>query len=157
VVVGAAIARLGLYEDAFGQTRLRWYSTAFAWWLGAVFVLVGVAFVVSRSVREWLPTAILASAFVALLVVNVVDPDRLIMAHNLDRASAGHEFDVDHAMELSNDGVPTLVAGLDRLPVAARGAATRAMCTDYHSADRDLVSWNRSTRAANRELERICQ
>ena len=33
VVVHAAIVRLGLYEDAFGQTRLRWYSTAFAWWL----------------------------------------------------------------------------------------------------------------------------
>src|SRR5205085_4277547 len=42
VIVVVAIARLGLYEDAFGLTMLRLYSKVFAVWIGVVFLLLGV-------------------------------------------------------------------------------------------------------------------
>ena len=41
LIVLVAIRRLNLYGAAYGQTMLRLYSTLFAAWVGAVFVIVG--------------------------------------------------------------------------------------------------------------------
>ena len=54
VVLASALKRLGLYEEAYGFTRLRFAAHAILLWLGALFVLVLVA----RG-AHWLPRAAL--------------------------------------------------------------------------------------------------
>ena len=54
VIVVVAIERLALYEAEFGATMLRLACTAFAWWLGAVFVLVALASAGLGRTRTWL-------------------------------------------------------------------------------------------------------
>ncbi|UDY36804.1 DUF4153 domain-containing protein [Dermatobacter hominis] len=158
VVVRAAIVRLDLYEAAFGLTALRWWSSAAAWWLGAVFVLLGIAsasraFGGARPAREWLPMAIGASVVVAVVAINVVDPDRTIAEHDLDRAERGLELDSAYLATLSDDAVPTLVAATATLPrEQARELAARLCARDRS----DEPSWNRSDRAAHDALAQLC-
>jgi hypothetical protein len=140
-VVGVAVVRLRLYEDAYGTTMLRLASTATAWWLGAVMVLVGIAFAGAWSHRRWLTLAVSVSAVVAVAGWTVADPEVVVAGRNLARAEAiaGGQvpppppgepaFDVGYALQLGDDAVPTLIDGLDRLtePDAARLRA--GLCT----------------------------
>ena len=60
VIVGSALYRLHLYEEAFGFTRLRLFMNAFETWLGVLVVLVLVAGVRLRA--AWLARAVVATA-----------------------------------------------------------------------------------------------
>ena len=79
VVLASAFKRLGLYEAAFGFTRLRFAAHAILLWLGAIFVLVLVA----RA--AWLPRAALAVTGATILLFALADPDRRIAEHNVER------------------------------------------------------------------------
>jgi hypothetical protein len=154
-VVVVAIRRLGLYDEAFGLTMLRLYSTVFAWWLGAVFLVVGMYLVVRPS-RPWLTVAVGASALAALFVVNLTNPERIVVEHNVDRAAAGEEIDVAYLAGLSDDALPTLVASLDRLPVDEGRRARVAICT---AADEGSIPWyahNRSVAQARDARATLC-
>ncbi len=158
VVVRAAILRLDLYEDAFGLTALRWWSSAFAWWLGAVFVLLGAACAAravesGRPTREWLPMALGIAVVVGVVVVNVVDPDRTIADHDVARARQGADLDSAYLATLSNDAVPTLVDAVPTLDPDDAIALTSQLCARDRSG---AVRWNRSDMAAADALERLC-
>ena len=56
VVLASALKRLGLYEEAYGSTRLRLLADANILWLGAVLVLVLAALATGRA--GWLPRAL---------------------------------------------------------------------------------------------------
>jgi hypothetical protein len=89
-----------------------------------------------------------------LLLVNVMDPERVVIERNVQRHAEGAEFDLHYALTLSDDAVPTLVELLPELdPVAAR-AALRALCPA--GAEDERASWNRSRRAADRALQEPC-
>lgn len=107
VIVASAIVRLGLYTDEFGQTTLRWYSAAFAWMLGAGFVLTALAGL--RETVRWLPLTLVSLTAATLLVVNVVNPEARIADHNLDRAGTNVELDADYLVRLSSDAWPVLL------------------------------------------------
>ena len=157
VVVHTALLRLHLYDQAFGLTRLRFFSTAFAWWLGVAFLLVALAFLLGRrSAREWLPTALGATAILLLLVVNAVDPDRLVLAHNLERHATGDgvEFDPWYAVELSSDAVPLLVESVGSLDEGDRKVVISRLCETHDPTA--PVRWNLSSRAAASSLEQLC-
>jgi Domain of unknown function (DUF4173) len=114
VVVVVAIRRLGLYQDAFGLTMLRLYCTVFAAWVGAVVVALGAVIAGVRSDRHWLPGAAATAGLVALLGLNLANPEALVARHNLDRLADGREVDAEYLAEgLSFDAIPTIV---DRLP-----------------------------------------
>ena len=107
VIVVVAIVRLDLYTDAFGQTSLRWYSDAFAWMLGAAFVLIAVAEVFHLT--RLLPAALTSLTAVTLLVVNLLNADARIAEHNLARVDDGYELDAEYLFELSADAWPVLL------------------------------------------------
>ena len=87
VVLASALKRLGLYEDAFGFTRLRFAAHAILLWLGAIFVLVLVA----RA--AWLPRAALAVTGATILLFALADPDRRIAEHNVERYERTGQLD----------------------------------------------------------------
>ncbi len=154
VVVWAAIERLGLYDDAFGLTMLRLYSTTFAWWIGAVLVLTGLALVGFGSGHQWLPGAVLCSALVALAFVNIANPEQMVVERNVDRVALGADFDLDYALSLSDDSVPALIDALPLLDPDQQRLALRALCPA--ETDGETTSWNLSSRAATRSLTAAC-
>jgi hypothetical protein len=154
VVVHTAIVRLGLYEDAFGLTMLRLYSGIFAWWVGGVLLMAGLAITGLGNGRGWLPGAVLCSALVVLLLVNVMDPEEVVVSRNAQHAADGAAFDLGYALTLSDDAVPALVASLPELDPFVSRAALRELCDRETGAE--PVSWNRSSRAAAETLAEAC-
>jgi hypothetical protein len=110
VLVGSALSRMGTYQQAYGFTVLRLLVEVCEFWFGAVFVLVGASLVKLRS--TWLPRAAIGTAAAALLVLAVLDPERLIAGANLDRADAGKPLDHRYLGGFSADVVPVVSARL---------------------------------------------
>lgn len=153
VLVHTALVRLGLYEDEFGATLLRLVASTTAWWLGAVFLAVGVAFALGRGTREWLPTALGCITLVAVITLNVADPERRVVEHNVERAGQGERFDVRYALRLSPDAVPTLVEGIDALDRADATRLERELCRRH---DVTPVQWTLSARRGAAALDELC-
>ena len=155
VIIASAIHRLNVYDDAFGLTMLRLSCIVFAYWLGAVFVLVAISYL-SRGARNWLAPAIAGSALLTLFVWNAVNPEAIVARHNVANAQVTIRFDPDYLASLSDDAVPTLVANMSRLSAGDRVALTRALCRQHDQADRGFWSANHSASAARRALEKVC-
>ena len=108
VVLASALKRLGLYEQAYGYTRLRLAADAAMYYLGALFVLVLVA---RRA--AWLPRAAVAVTALAVLAFGLSDPDRRIAERNV----AAGRIDRAYLATLGPDAAPAL-ARLPRPPCA---------------------------------------
>ena len=108
VVLVSAVQRLLLYEDAFGLTRLRLVATAFALWLGGLFVLVVVAGVAGRLRRRLAHVALVGTAL-ALLGFSLANPDRMIAERNVERWRETGRVDAAYLRGLSADAAPALV------------------------------------------------
>jgi hypothetical protein len=70
--------------------------------------------IISLRVR-WLPTAALLVLFAALVGLNVVDPDRFIADHNIERWRSTGRIDPVELARLSADAAPSLVAAVPEL------------------------------------------
>jgi hypothetical protein len=139
VVVGSALHRLYVYEQAYGFTRLRLLVAAFEIWLALLVALVLVAGVALRG--RWLPRAALAGGAVVLLVLAVLDPDAYVAEHNVDRFEQTGRLDWRYLRSLSADAVPEL----DRLPEPYRSCTLSDIVP---VPDGDLLAWNLSRERA---------
>jgi hypothetical protein len=118
VMLASALRRLGLYEDAFGATRLRLLVHVQLLWLGAVFLLLLIAGAASEGAR--LPRAIVAVSAAAALGFAASDPDARIAERNVARyAETGH-LDFRYLDTLSADAAPAIA----RLPPALGACAS---------------------------------
>jgi hypothetical protein len=141
VLVGSALSRMWTYQQAYGFTVLRLLVEVCELWFGAVFVLVLVALVRLRP--GWLPRAAIGTAAGALLVLAVLDPERLIADANLDRAAAGKTLDDHYLARFSADVVPVVSA---RLPEPLRTCVLRQVLR--HDTPDGWPAWNRSRSTA---------
>ncbi len=105
VVLASALKRLGLYEEAFGFTRLRLMADAHILWLGAVLLMTGAAVVSGRA--GWLPRAVVGVSAAAALAFALSNPDGRIAENNLARDKA----DLYYVRSLSPDAAPALARG----------------------------------------------
>ena len=138
VVVGSALWRMDVYEQAYGFTRLRVFVSAFEVWLGGLFVLVMLAGLARlRSRTTWLARAAVGLWVATLLGLAVLNPDRFIAAHNVDRVNASNS-DIWYLRTLSADAAPEL----DRLPSGARECALSEIADDLARDDDDWRGWN---------------
>jgi hypothetical protein len=147
VVVAVAVRRLGLYQEAFGLTMLRLYSTVFALWVGGVVAAVGLVIAGVRSDRHWLPGAATTAALVLLFGLNLANPEALVARHNLDRLADGQEVDAEYLADgLSLDAVPTIVDALPGLdPAVQADLLVRIGCPERGDG---WAGWNASRSAA---------
>lgn len=113
VVLASALGRLSLYEHAYGFTWPRLIGHAGVLVVGTLLVCGAVAIIVRRV--RWLPTATLVVLFAALVGLNVVDPDRFIADHNIDRWRSTGRIDSAELAGLSADAAPSLVTVLPEL------------------------------------------
>jgi hypothetical protein len=117
VILGSAMVRMGLYEDAYGYTHLRVYSHAFMLWLAAVCGLFLMALLAER--RQWLTFGTFVAALLGLGGMSVLNPDRFIAEQNLARYVNGRPLDASHLTDLSADATPVVLRALDE--ASARG------------------------------------
>jgi hypothetical protein len=144
VIMISALQRMRLYQLEFGLTELRFHTTAFMFWLCAVFLWFGVT--VLRGHRERFPAGALIAALVAIAILHAVNPDRWIVQTNVARAIEGKPLDVDYLLSLSADAVPALVSALPALPPESRealGSQLAERAIDLAPADWRSLNWSR--------------
>jgi hypothetical protein len=141
-VMASALWRMRLYEQRFGLTELRLYSTGFMVWLALVFFWFGAT--VLRGRRERFAVGALVSGFAAIVAVHALNPDALIARVDARRAHP----DVAYLEALSDDALPTLVHELPRMPARERRRLAASLAEHRHP--HAWRSWNISrARAAS--------
>jgi hypothetical protein len=150
VIVASAVKRMGLYEDAFGYTRLRLFTHVFMFALGAVLTWRAVTL-------WWRPERFAIGAFVtalgAVVAVNAINPDALIVRLNLGRHTESSTADVSYLIRLSADAAPELVRGMD-----SHGAARADLLRSFayrlaYEAGTTWPEWNLGHWRARRALQ----
>ena len=118
VVLASAFHRLVLYERTFGYTWPR-LIPHLAILLTAALLTCGVIAIVSGR-TAWLPSAALGLGFVALIGLNLFDPEAFIADRNIARLERSVELDTSELASLSADAVPATVAALSTLDPTTR-------------------------------------
>jgi hypothetical protein len=129
----SAFQRMLLYEQAYGYTRLRLYTHSFMIWL--VLVLVLFLFALLRDRPRTFSFGSFIAALAYLAVLNLANPDALIVQKNIARYQASGKLDAAYLASLSADATPTLVAALPALD-----DASRAVIADALTQQRDALA-----------------
>ena len=137
VMLASALTRMRLYQAEYGQTELRFYTTAFMWWLAVLLVSFLVAVLPGR--RDLFAQAALVSAWMVVAVLHAVNPDERIVVAN---RSAKYGFDVPYALKLSADAVPAIAASAERLDPDVRQWIGSELRRRWGGAAEDWRTWN---------------
>jgi hypothetical protein len=115
--------------------------------------------------RAWFGPVAAAAGLALLLALNVVNPEALVVRHNVQAAGrpdpegtrAVDTFDPEYAARLSDDAIPTVVASLPSLSAEAqREALVRIGCDDPPLSHSGWAAWNWSRAEAERARDRVC-
>jgi Domain of unknown function (DUF4153) len=134
VILLSSWQRLTLYEQAYGFSRLRTYTTVFIPWLAVLLIGVGIFDVTEKMHRFALSLVIVIVGFVfTLAILNV---DHFIASRNIQRAEQGETFDAIYLSGLSSDAVPTMFdtyynGKLSKADHEKLGASLACMSTRY--------------------------
>ena len=122
VILTSSLQRLGLYEAAYGFTRLRTYSHLCIIWIGVLFLAILLLEIFQKHRYFTLATAAAIAGFV--LTMNAVNVDGFITQKNIQRLvdeDAG--LDTYHLKTLSDDAIPDLVILAEDPNLSAREEA----------------------------------
>ncbi|MHB0987567.1 MAG: DUF4153 domain-containing protein [Bellilinea sp.] len=146
VILGSALQRLLLYEQAYGFTRLRTYTLIFIPWL-ALLLLAALGLELGhRGGRFGLALLIAIAGFG--LTVEALNVDGFIARQNIERGLRGEEFDRAYLGELSTDAIPVMMRyfqqpGLD--PVIRDGLGAELACQVQVMLSAPQRSWKAFT------------
>ncbi len=150
-VIASAVQRMLLYQQEYGLTELRVYTSAFMGWMALLLVWYVATVLTGRRVR--FAIGAIGAAFLTHLVLLAANPDDLIARTNIARAAEGKRMDAKYLTVLSNDAVPALVNGLHVLDQTSQRAVARNLLKRKdHLAAGDWRSWNWSSYAALQAL-----
>ena len=155
-IVVVSVRRLHLYEQAYGLTLLRLVASVFALWVGAVFVLLATSLAGVHRQRRWLVPAAISFGLICVVALNIANPERLVVARDIDHYERTGKLDMDHLAGMSDDAVPALAAALPRLDAATRQAVLDRLCEPRSTSSDDWLSRSRSTDLADRARDRVC-
>ena len=152
LIVFVAFRRLSFYEEVFGFTMLRLYSHIFAVWIALVFLFLAADIAGVHARRRWFAGATVASAAIVLLVLNVANPEAIVVNLDVDHANTAHRIDAEYLSQLSNDAIPTLLTSLSQLEPSLRDQVAQAACSGSRSyaAPPAAFNWADSGAAAAR-------
>lgn len=146
VVVAVAIRRLFLYEAAFGLTMLRLYTIVFAAFIGFVFVVVGL-FLADRLGHSPL-AVVVTGAFGFLLMMNLVNPERIVAERNIGRFGGTPALDTAYLADS---------LGADALPTLLEDPATAAVvCARSPTLDDRAITFNVGRHRAADAIVEVC-
>ena len=160
-VMASAVQRMRLYQQEYGLTELRFYTSVFMGWLAVIFGWF--AWTVLRNRRSRFMFGVLVSGLIVLLGLNAVNPDALIVRTNADRAqpiasSDGervqrNDFDGLYASSLSADAVPALIDNLDLMLPDEQCRTAAQLLNQFNSTRDDWRSWNWSRQQARAAVQ----
>jgi hypothetical protein len=161
VILASAFKRLGLYEAAYGFSRLRAYTHVFLVWIGVLLVAT-IVLEILRKERLFTYAMLLAS-FGFAISLPILDVDAFIVRQNIQREihpqADATGLDAQYFTDLSDDAVPALVSAYrtPSLPEAVReklGASLACIQHDHEQAERkfDWQSFHFATYNADKAL-----
>lgn len=136
VIVWSALSRLNLYVNTYGLTRERFAVFMLEIFLGIMFLLVILAGYKMNA--PWLSRAVFGVGVVMLLGAAMMNPERWIAQHNVDRYQAGEKIDLYYLSALTADAVPALV----NLPEDARNCVLGHIQRDLKNNPDEWFEWN---------------
>ena len=152
IIAASALKRMGLYRDAYGLTRLRFYTTAFVLWMIVITAWFGGT--VLRGKRQFFAVGVQVTGLLATLFLHLLNPEALIVRTNVTRAVAGTGLDVGYLTALSSDAVPELVKAVPALSPGQAEALSRhleARATALRTGD--WRAWSHARARARRSLQ----
>ncbi len=148
VMLFSAYQRLGLYEAAYGFSRLRAYTHIFLIWIGLLLIATIVLEILRKE--RMFAFAMLIASFGFAISLPILNVDVFIVNQNIQRElnsaiKDSVDLDAQYFIELSDDAVPTLVKTLQTpaTPDSVRekvGAALACIRYERELYDRD-TSW----------------
>jgi len=153
VILFVAWRRLSLYEDAYGWTMLRFYSQAFAGFIATAFCVLAIWIAGINAQRPaWIYGASATAGLCALVVLNLINPEALVVHLNVSRQDAA-TFDPAYIAGLSEDAVPESL-GPD-VPGRYAGRLRTATCSKA-APTRDWAAFNVSSVLAHAKRAEAC-
>ncbi|HYP50194.1 MAG TPA: DUF4173 domain-containing protein, partial [Pyrinomonadaceae bacterium] len=115
VIMFSAVQRMLLYSGnlGYGLTTMRLYPTAFILWLALVFLWFGAT--VLRGQPKSFAWGALWTALLVVGGLHVLNPDDLIVRHNVKLMEQGRQFDAWYNSSLSDDSIPALAEALPKM------------------------------------------
>jgi uncharacterized protein DUF4153 len=155
-LLASAFQRMLLYEHAYGYTQLRLYTHSFMIWLAVLLALFLLALLRERPQLFTFGGFISALAFLAVL--NIANPDALIVQENVARYQASGKIDTYYLASLSADATPSLVAALGQLDGASRQTITDRLAQQldrlkHAEANQGWPSWHLARARAAAAIE----
>lgn len=147
VMLASALERMRVYRAQYGQTELRFYTTAFMLWLGVL--LVSFLLTVLPGRRSAFAQVTLVTAFTALVLLHAVNPDGRIVQAN---RHAPNGFDLEYALSLSADAVPALLETAPALAPEAQRALAARLQARWSGPEPDLRTWSLARDRARRRV-----
>jgi hypothetical protein len=154
VMLFSAFKRLGLYEAAYGFSRLRTYTHVFLIWIGLLLIAT-LALEILRKERMF-TFALLIASFGFAISLPILNVDAFIVEQNIrrghfptqaqqsDSRARSEEVDVQYFVQLSDDAIPPLVSAYrdPALPDALREQLGAALvCIQHGRADARETAW----------------
>jgi hypothetical protein len=145
-LLGSAFYRVILYERAYGFTTARLYAQAFMIVVAAVLSSLTIEVAGELSSGRLFRRSF-AAATIALLILIYWNHEAWIAKSNIDRFATTGKLDVRYlARDLSPDAIPTIIAGLSRLPEPTRSELRAAVTSQYQTQKRFYTNrwfeWN---------------
>ena len=154
VILFVAWRRLSTYEDAYGWTMLRFYSHAFAAWIAVAFCSLAVWIAGINAQRPaWIYGATATAGIGALVVLNLINPEALVVRLNVSRPDMA-TFDPAYLAGLSEDATSEALSP----DVPSRFAARlRTATCSRRATRRDWAAFNLSSVLADAKRSEACQ
>jgi hypothetical protein len=150
LIMASAVHRMSLYLEAYGLSEARIYASAVLLWAA---VAVGwFAATVLRGRAERFAFGAVVSGFAVLALLNLLNPDALVVRVNVSRAEAGRELDAAYLAELSADAAPALVEARSTLPLDAWCDVRQPLVADWGTGGDGWRSWNLARWRARRAV-----
>lgn len=109
----SAAARIAIYVGLFGHSVDRTFASAAIVWV--LLALVTCALTTLRGRPQRFAPAVMGVTVGWVVVLNLLNPEAMVVRANIARAQAGASFDVLYHATLSADAVPALLEGAARL------------------------------------------
>ncbi len=163
IILASAYTRLGLYESAYGFTRLRTMTHFFIPWLALL--LAGAAVLELTRKMERMPLAVIIFILGFGLTVNLVNVDAFITRQNITRAANllpaddSPALDTGYLASLSADAVPPLVSAYtdpatpDGIRASLGGVLACRLAGRTEPAHSPWTSWHAARTRAKTLLE----
>ncbi len=148
VMLVSAYQRLGLYEAAYGFSRLRAYTHVLLIWIGLL-LIVTIVLEVLRKERMFTLALLIASLGFAT-TLPILNVDAFIVNQNIQREirvqkNDGADLDAQYFLDLSDDAVPPMVKAYQTpsLPAPVREKVGAALaCVQYtRGLNAREISW----------------